>query len=405
MGNIEIPAVEHMREKILYEIWKLVEQKYVLFHEKDVDWKDILDKYNQNLVNIHTYKELYHYIDAMLLELHDPHTRVFCSPYNNMKYVSPVFLKWINGKYYINECLTNGNLRKGMQVIGINNSSIAKIENLYINYYGFKAKNYTRTLLLKDFHNGKMGKSISLTVQKQKTIISENIDMLDIGDKVNFKLVNMDSISIKPYYSKIYEGEIGYLRLFSFFNSAIATEVEKEIKHMNSIRSLIIDIRENSGGLIECAKNLASFFICENVNIGYRTSRIEGGSYCDLSIPSPVYVQSKNLCKGIEKIVVLCNEFTMSSAEYIFLMALVNDKRKIWCIGNQTAGLAHGASIFTLFDGTRVQITTLRYLDKNKEIVQERGIIPDIEVNNNIEEITLGIDNQLNFAIEFCKNG
>lgn len=140
MGNIEIPAVEHMREKILYEIWKLVEQKYVLFHEKDVDWKDILDKYNQNLVNINTYKELYHYIDAMLLELHDPHTRVFCSPYNNMKYVSPVFLKWINGKYYINECLTNGNLRKGMQVIGINNSSIAKIENLYINYYGFNAK-------------------------------------------------------------------------------------------------------------------------------------------------------------------------------------------------------------------------------------------------------------------------
>ena len=112
----------------------------------------------------------------------------------------------------------------------------------------------------------------------------------------------------------------------------------------------------------------------------------------------------QKICNHIEKIIVLCDEFTMSSAEFIFLEALLKDKKRIYTIGKQTGGLAHGASLFTLFDGTKIQITTFKYLNTNMEVVQETGIVPDVEVENDIEEMVLGEDQQLKYAIKLCNS-
>ena len=66
--------------------------------------------------------------------------------------------------------------------------------------------------------------------------------------------------------------------------------------------------------------------------------------------------------------------------------------------------MAHGASLFTLFDGTKIQITTFKYLNTNMEVVQETGIVPDVEVENDIEEMVLGEDQQLKYAIKLCNS-
>lgn len=125
MQKKDLLTIEDVREKILYSIWKLVDQKYVLFKEKGINWDEVLKKYKQNIKDISTYKELYEYINTMLLELHDPHTRVVYTPYNEELCIMPLFIKYTNGIYYINEVIGKYKLCKGMRLIKINNSNFA----------------------------------------------------------------------------------------------------------------------------------------------------------------------------------------------------------------------------------------------------------------------------------------
>lgn len=402
MQKKDLLPIEDVREKILYSIWKLVDQKYVLFKERGINWDEVLKRYKENIKDISTYKELYEYINTMLLELHDPHTRVVYTPYNEELCIMPLFIKCTNGIYYINEVIGKYKLCKGMRLIKINNISIQEIQNRYIKYYKFQSRSYICSLLINDFHKGKFGDVIRITAKHGNTEVSEQVNTIKLGD--NLEVFNKIRNNISLFNCKVYDDSIGYLKIISFFDKSMADIIEKEVKYMKNIRCLIIDIRENSGGLINCAKDIASLFVSAQVNLGYRVSRKNGGNHLEFEIPSELHIESKNLCNHIEKIIVLCDEFTMSSAEFIFLEALLKDKKRIYTIGKQTGGLAHGASLFTLFDGTKIQITTFKYLNTNMEVVQETGIVPDVEVENDIEEMVLGEDQQLKYAIKLCNS-
>ncbi|GAB6275312.1 MAG: hypothetical protein STSR0004_21770 [Peptococcaceae bacterium] len=107
--------------------------------------------------------------------------------------------------------------------------------------------------------------------------------------------------------------------------------------------------------------------------------------------------------KNVIVLCVLCDEFTMSSCEFIFVNALKGSK-KIRVVENQTAGLVHEATIFTLFDGTKLQVTTFKYLSHDGTVIKEVGIQPDVEVHNTVSLLTKRQDDQLNYAVKLCRD-
>ena len=133
----------------------------------------------------------------------------------------------------------------------------------------------------------------------------------------------------------------------------------------------------------------------EEKTLGYRMNK-EGD--CEIIRVKPL----SGLQKTFKNVIVLFDEFTMSSCEFIFVNALKGSE-KIQVVGNQTAGLVHEATIFPLFDGTKLQVTTFKYLSHDGTVMNEVGIQPDIEVHNTVTLLTKRQDDQLNYAVKLCR--
>ena len=67
-----LPNIHDIKQKILFEVWKLVKQKYILFNEVDIDWELIFRSFEKELIRVESYRSLYEMIDEMLLTLQDP---------------------------------------------------------------------------------------------------------------------------------------------------------------------------------------------------------------------------------------------------------------------------------------------------------------------------------------------
>jgi len=70
--TLNLPDIHDIKQKILFEVWKLVKQKYILFNGVDIDWELIFRSFEKELIRVESYRSLYEMIDEMLLTLQDP---------------------------------------------------------------------------------------------------------------------------------------------------------------------------------------------------------------------------------------------------------------------------------------------------------------------------------------------
>ncbi len=230
---------------------------------------------------------------------------------------------------------------------------------------------------LSSYLKGEEGKEVTLTVKRGEEI-------LDI--KITRGAVHMNYVT-----SEMLNDNIGYIYIESF-DEGCANDFKAEYNKLVSegAKSLIIDLRDNGGGIVDEALFIADM-ICDN------------GETMLLSIDKD---GKENLKKAQGKpeitmpIVVLTNENTASASEILVSALKENNKAEI--VGKKTFGKGIIQELIPLSNGGALKVTYAEYYTPNRNKLNEIGIEPDYEVEFNVE--ALDVDEQLEKAIEVIKN-
>ncbi|MCX5726711.1 MAG: S41 family peptidase, partial [Candidatus Saganbacteria bacterium] len=209
-------------------------------------------------------------------------------------------------------------------------------------------------------------------------------------------------ITIKAVERKSVAPDIGYIKLVTFEQEKAADEMADAIKQVKkeNAKALIIDLRDNGGGLLQAAIDIGSMFIKKGV-IVYTVDR-EGERE---SISS----SGKVLWEG--PTVVLVNGSSASASE--ILAGALRDNKMAILVGTHTFGKACVQNVRMLNDGSAILITAKKYLTPNGDDITEKGIAPDVvlevpekegeEEEAEVVEKPVASDIQLQKAIEIIK--
>jgi len=172
-------------------------------------------------------------------------------------------------------------------------------------------------------------------------------------------------------------GNIGYIRLDSFISSKANDEMRHALKKMQNVNGLILDLRNNPGGLLTNAIEIANMFLEKGVIVstidadGYKTSQ----------------VSARHPISGLP-MVVLINGASASASE--ILSGALRDNGRAKLIGQKSFGKGLVQAINKLDDGSGINVTIARYLTPNDTDIHKHGITPDYEVSIKDDDVKAG---------------
>ena len=172
-------------------------------------------------------------------------------------------------------------------------------------------------------------------------------------------------------YGEMLEGNIGYLEIYQF-GSSTGYEVQEYLKFMSEkgLKSLVLDLRDNTGGYLDAYVSVASLFIDEGEIIMKQV-------YSDGS--EEVSVSKGGKIENIEDIVILVNGNTASAAE-VLTIALKELRDDVTVLGTTTYGKGTVQVTHTFRDGSALKYTTSKWVSPNGVWINGEGIEPDVTV-------------------------
>ena len=222
------------------------------------------------------------------------------------------------------------------------------------------------------------------------------IEVLRGNETLNFELTR-ENIKVNPVEGKKLENNIGYIE-FSSFDDGTAEEFKTKFEELQEqgIKSLIIDLRNNGGGIVDEALKIADYILEKDDVILYEVDKNE----------KETVEKSKNDPIINMPIIILTNENTASSSE--ILAGALKDYGKAKIVGTKTYGKGVIQQLLTLPDGSGLKITSEEYLTPDKTKINEIGIEPNEEVKlpdsvKNVLTVEEKDDTQLQKAIEMIK--
>ncbi len=178
-----------------------------------------------------------------------------------------------------------------------------------------------------------------------------------------------DIIKIKSVTPKLL-GKIGYVRIRQF-QETTDKELSKALKGWNGkIDGLILDLRNNPGGLLDEAVKVADMFIDEGTIVSIRG---RGGK------EQHVFTATKDMAiKKTIPMVILVNAGSASASEIV--ASCLQDHRRALIVGTRSFGKGSVQTIFPMEDGSALRLTTAKYYSPLGREIQAKGVIPDVQV-------------------------
>jgi len=240
------------------------------------------------------------------------------------------------------------------------------------------------------------GKSLSEAVDLMRGPVDSGIELTvrrsGVKKALTFYIVRK-IIQIKSVKVDLLEKNIGYIRLTSFNENSGKQIKDEIIKFENSknIKSYILDLRNNPGGLLSQAIKISDFFL----NDGEIVSTKSRKSYENRKW----FAKKGDLTNG-KTLLVLIN-YGSASASEIVAGALKDHKRAI-LLGENSYGKGSVQSIIPLKNDGAIRLTVAKYYLPSGKSISEVGVSPDIEISEGSDDfrIKTETDNQLNYAIK-----
>ena len=231
-----------------------------------------------------------------------------------------------------------------------------------------------------DHIKGEVGTKVKLVIERD-------------GKKLDFEIVR-EKIETNPITSKMLEKNIGYLNLPSF-DKDVSKKLKEKIDDLieKGAKSLILDLRNNGGGMVDECTEITDFFLDKDKII--MTTKDKKGNV------QKSVTKNKKLYEI--PLVILVNENTASASE--ILTGALKDNNRTKVIGTKTYGKGVIQSVFNLSDGSGLKITTAEYFTPNGIEINKKGITPDIQVKlpdtvKSVYSVEEKDDTQLKKAIE-----
>lgn len=177
--------------------------------------------------------------------------------------------------------------------------------------------------------------------------------------------------------ARMLDSEVGYIRLSSFISQETSTEMREAVGKLAKSKAIVLDFRDNPGGLLANAIEIANMFL-ESGNI---VSTVDRDGY-----KNEMRADGKPLCK--KPLIVLINRGSASASE--IASSALHDNNRAKLVGQKSFGKGLVQGINRLEDGSGVNVTIARYLTPNDIDINSKGIAPDLVVNVSDKELREG---------------
>ena len=226
-----------------------------------------------------------------------------------------------------------------------------------------------------DLLRGKAGTDVTITVQRK---------FLEPFEVTLTRAI----VPIKSVKSTMLEGSIGYIQISGFIGNKEGTEVEFKnalaAHKAANMKALILDLRNNQGGLLNAAYHIADAFVGEGLIVSTR-------SETNAEFNEEYKATSNFLCPLDIPLVVLVNEYSASASEIV--AGAIKDTRRGILVGKKTYGKGVVQKRYELPDGGSMSLTISTYYTPNGTSINDVGITPqvsvDLEEPDEIEDIML----------------
>lgn len=205
------------------------------------------------------------------------------------------------------------------------------------------------------------GTEVQITIQREKK-------------KINLTMARK-AIHIPALTSRLFDNGIGYIRVSSFSSDADELFAAK-LKEMQAegLKSLVLDLRNNPGGLLDTAAKMATQFIKKGSLI-HTVDRTKKETAYPISGQNPLTVP----------VTVLVNAYSASASEV--LAGALQDYNLATIMGTKTYGKGSVQSLFELSEGGVLKLTIQEYLTPLKHKVNQVGISPDVNVIGDVSQL------------------
>jgi len=205
---------------------------------------------------------------------------------------------------------------------------------------------------------------VTITVLREKSRKIEDVTI--VRDIIKIKDIKRPTIL---------EDGVGYVKIGEFREST-SRDLSKALKVLENegLKALIIDVRNNPGGLLSSAIDISSKFLSDDQTVVSTDSRTE-----EKRVYKSVPFGKKYLDMPL---VVLTNKGSASGSE--ILAAALRDNNRAILLGETTFGKGSVQTILPLSDGSAMRLTTSKYYTPSDESIHEKGIEPDIEVSKEV---------------------
>lgn len=205
---------------------------------------------------------------------------------------------------------------------------------------------------------GPKGTNVTLTIMRN-----------DFTEPKDFTLTR-DTITIKSVKYKVLDGDIGYVRI-SQFQEKTDDDLKKALAEFDSkgTKAIILDLRNDPGGLLNMAVDVCSEFLPNNKLVVYIKGR---------NGEKDQFFTHETNPHATQPMVVLVNEGSASASEIV--AGALQDWDRAVILGRRTFGKGSVQTVIGLSDGSGLRLTTAKYYTPKDRSIQNTGITPDIDV-------------------------
>ena len=205
--------------------------------------------------------------------------------------------------------------------------------------------------------------------------------------------ITREEIRTQSVRGKVIEPGYAWVRLSQFQDRTVedfVTRLEQIYKDEPQLKGLVLDLRNDPGGLLDAAVAVSSVFLPDNVTVVTTNGQLAESKFTYKA--SPEFYQRragpdplKRLPAALKKVplIVLVNEGSASASEIV--AGALQDHKRATIMGTQTFGKGSVQTVRPLGPDTGLKLTTARYYTPSGKSIQARGIVPDVLIDDTAE--------------------
>ncbi len=209
--------------------------------------------------------------------------------------------------------------------------------------------------------------------------------------------ITREEIKTQSVKSRVVEPGYAWVRVSQFQERTIedfARKMEDLYKAEPNLKGLVLDLRNDPGGLLDAAVALSAAFLPENVTVVSTNGQLEDSKFIYKAIPQhylrrggndPIKRLTDNTKGALKRVplVVIVNEGSASASEIV--AGALQDHKRATVLGSQTFGKGSVQTVRPLGPDTGLKLTTARYYTPLGTSIQGKGIVPDVLVDETLE--------------------